>query len=138
MKHLFIGLDVHKKSWSVTIQEQQLVLKPFSMEADADLWTSYVSKYFPRHEVECCYKACCLGVGIYHTPTKAGWQVVVVDPADIPQGNNQSTTKTDKVDSAYLAKQLASGHLRGLSVPTHKQEQFRSLFHRLHWSSPFG
>ncbi|HEV7333634.1 MAG TPA: IS110 family transposase [Flavisolibacter sp.] len=130
MKHLFIGLDVHKKTWAVTIQEQQLVLKRFSMEADADLLIAYISKHYPQHDVECCYEACCLGFGIYHALTKAGWQVLVVNPADIPRGNKQSTTKTDKVDSAYLAKQLASGHLKGISVPTHKQEQFRSLFRR--------
>jgi transposase len=41
MKHLFIGLDVHKKTWAVTIQEQQLVLKRFSMEADSDLLITY-------------------------------------------------------------------------------------------------
>ncbi len=130
MKQLFIGLDVHKKSWAVTIQERQLVLKRFSMEADADLLIAYVSKHFPTYEVECCYEACCLGYGIYHALTKAGWLVLVVNPADIPKGNKQSTTKTDKVDSAYLAKQLASGHLRGIYVPSHKQEQFRSLFRR--------
>ena len=130
MKHLFIGLDVHKKSWAVTIQEQQLVLKRFSMEADADLLASYVSKHYPNREVECCYEACCLGFGIYHELTKAGWQVLVVNPADIPRGNKQSTTKTDKVDSAYLARQLASGHLKSIYIPTHKQEQFRSLFRR--------
>jgi len=120
MKHLFIGLDVHKKTWAVTIQEQQLILKRFSMEADADLLIAYVSRHYPNHQVVCCYEACCLGLGIYHALTKAGWTVLVVNPADIPRGNKQCTTKTDKVDSACLAKQLASGHLRGISIPTHK------------------
>jgi transposase len=130
MKQLFIGLDVHKKTWAVTIQEQQLILKRFSMEADSDLLISYISKHYPKHQVECCYEACCMGFGIYHELTKAGWQVLVVNPADIPRGNKQTTTKTDRVDSAYLAKQLASGHLHGIYIPSHKQEQFRSLFRR--------
>lgn len=130
MKHLFIGLDVHKKTWAVTIQEQQLVLKRFTIEADADILIAYVSKHFPKHQVECCYEACCMGYAIYHSLTKAGWQVLVVNPADIPRGNKQSTTKTDKVDSSHLARQLASGHLKGIYIPNHKQEQFRSLFRR--------
>jgi transposase len=130
MKQLFIGLDVHKKSWAVTIQEDKLILKRFSMEADADILTSYVSKHFPKHQVEYYYEACCLGYHIYHDLTKAGWEVLVVNPGDIPKGNKQSTVKTDKVDSAYLAKQLAAGHLKGIYVPTHKQEQLRSLFRR--------
>ncbi len=130
MKQLFIGLDVHKKTWAVTIQEQQLILKRFTIEADPDILVSYVNKHYPRHQVGCCYEACCCGYHIYHDLTKAGWQVLVVNPGDIPRGNKQSTTKTDRIDSAYLAKQLASGHLKGIYVPTHKQEQFRSLFRR--------
>lgn len=117
MKHLFIGLDIHKKTWAVTIQEQQLVLKRFTTKADADILIAYVSKHYPKHQVECCYEACCMGYAIYHSPTKAGWQVLVVNPADIPRGNKQSTTKTYKVDSSHLAGQLASGHLKGIYIP---------------------
>lgn len=130
MKQLFIGLDVHKKTWAVTIQEEHLVLKRFTIDADADILTSYVAKHFPKHQVQCCYESCCLGYHIYHALSTAGWQVLVVNPGDIPKSHKQATTKTDKVDSAYLAMQLASGHLRSIYVPTHKQEQFRSLFRR--------
>ena len=130
MKHLFIGLDVHKKTWAVTIQEETIILKRFSIEADTDILISYVSKHYPSHHVECCYESCCCGFHIYHSLSKAGWQVMVVNPGDIPRSNKQSAIKTDKVDSTYLAKQLAGGYLKGIYVPNHKQEQFRSLFRR--------
>ena len=130
MKHLFIGLDVHKKSWSVTIQEGQVVLKRFSMEAKADSLIYYISKHYKGYLVECCYEACCCGYHIYRDLTKAGWNVLVVNPGDIPRINKQSTNKSDKIDSRYLCHHLASGHLRGISVPEEKQEQFRSLFRR--------
>jgi hypothetical protein len=48
MKQLFIGLDVHKKTWAVTIQEDHLILKRFTIEADADLLIGYVTRHFPR------------------------------------------------------------------------------------------
>src|SRR5215203_5781012 len=130
MKHLFIGLDVHKKSWSVTLQEGQTVLKRFSMEADADALVHFVQKHYPSHHVECCYESCCLGYHIYRALHTAGWQVLVVNPGDIPRINKQSSSKTDKIDSRYLCQQLAAGHLRGIYVPDEKQEQFRSLFRR--------
>lgn len=41
MKQLFIGLDVHKKTGAVTIQ-QQLILKRFTREADAALLTGRI------------------------------------------------------------------------------------------------
>lgn len=130
MKHLFIGLDVHKKTWSVTLQEGQLILKRFSMEAKADVLLHYVQKHYSDHLVECCYEACCCGYHIYRDLTKAGWKVLVVNPADIPRANKQRVNKSDKVDSRYLCHQLASGHLRGIHVPEEKQEQLRSLFRR--------
>jgi transposase len=130
MKHLFIGLDVHKKSWSVTIQEGQAMLKRFSMEPHPATLIAYVQKHYPSFSVECCYESCCLGYHIYRALSAAGWQVLVVNPGDIPRINNQSSSKTDTIDSRYLCQQLAAGHLKGIYVPDEKQEQFRSLFRR--------
>lgn len=64
MKHLFIGLDVHKSSWSVTIQEGSVVLKRFYMEPSPEPLMHIVSKYFPDHTVECF----CVGYHIYRHP----------------------------------------------------------------------
>ena len=111
MKQLFIGLDVHKKTWAVTIQEDQLILKRFTIDADADLLIGYVAKHFPHHQVQCCYECCCCGYHIYHSLTAAGWQVMVVNPGDIARGNKQVAIKTDKVDSAHLARELEAGRL---------------------------
>lgn len=130
MKQLFIGLDVHKKTWAVTIQEDHLILKRFTIDADADLLIGYVARHFPHHQVQCCYECCCCGYHIYHSLTAAGWEVLVVNPGDIARGNKQVTTKTDKVDSAHLARELQAGRLKGIYIPNHKQEQFRSLFRR--------
>jgi transposase len=130
MKQLFIGLDVHKKSWAVTLQEGRLVLKRFTMEADADQLIDYVSKHYPQYQVECCYESCCCGYHIYHSLSNAGWKVLVVNPGDIARGGKQKSRKTDRVDSAHLCSELAAGKLQGIYVPTHEQEQFRSLFRR--------
>ncbi|NTS39760.1 transposase [Flavisolibacter sp. BT320] len=130
MKHLFIGLDVHKKSWSVTLQEGRTVLKRFSMAADAEALVHYVQKKYSSYSVECCYESCCVGYHIYRALNAVGWKVLVVNPGDIPRINKQSSSKTDAIDSRYLCQQLAAGHLRGIYVPDEKQEQFRSLFRR--------
>jgi transposase len=107
-----------------------VVLKRFSMQADAEALVHYVHKYYPAYQVECCYESCCLGYHIYRSLSVAGWQVLVVNPGDIPRINKQSSTKTDKLDSRYLCQQLAAGQLKGIYVPDEKQEQFRSLFRR--------
>jgi transposase len=86
MKQLFIGLDVHKKR-AETIQEQQLIHKRFTIEADADILIAYIQKHYLKHPVACCYEAGCCGYHIYHALAKAGWQLLVVNPGDIPRGN---------------------------------------------------
>jgi transposase len=130
MQHLFIGLDVHKSSWSVTIQKEGIIVKRFSMEPCSATLIHYVSKHYPTHCIECCYECCCVGYHIYRDLSAAGWNVLVVNPGDIPRTGKQNSSKTDKIDSRHLCQQLASGHLRGIYVPEEKQEQFRSLFRR--------
>ena len=48
-QHFYIGLDVHKKRWSVSIRTEQLLLKQFSMNPSPDeLNNSRAEFYFIR------------------------------------------------------------------------------------------
>lgn len=125
---LFIGIDVHKKSWSVSIRTDLFEHKTFNMPSEPDKLISYVNQHFKGYPVECCYEASCCGFVAYRRLTEAGWQVKVLNPSDIPQSAKNKDQKTDKVDCRNLAKQLHSGHLTGIHVPDEQQEQLRSLF----------
>src|SRR6476469_2891380 len=107
MKDLFIGLDVHKKSWAVTIRDEHCVLKRFSMKADASVLVSYIQLHYSGYEVRCCYESCCCGYHMYRSLTQAGFDVLVVNPGDLPRVHKQSSSKTDKIDSAYLSEHLS-------------------------------
>ena len=49
-KDLYIGLDVHKKRWVVTVRTYDLELKTFSMDASAiELESFLVSNYEDAH-----------------------------------------------------------------------------------------
>jgi transposase len=56
---------------------------------------------------------------IYHSLIAAAWQVFVVNPGDIARGNKQVAAKSDKVDSAHLARELQAGRLKGIYIPTY-------------------
>jgi transposase len=56
-----------------------------------------------------------------------GWNVLVVNPADVPKIDKQNYQKTDKIDCRNLAKQLHSGNLRGIYVPDEAQDFLKSL-----------
>ncbi|MDP1809774.1 MAG: transposase [Sediminibacterium sp.] len=127
---LFIGMDVHKKSWTVHFKTDLFDYKTVTMPADPTQLFNYVSSHFPDHEISCCYEAGCCGYWIARTIQQYGWEVLVVNPADIPRKNKQEWTKTDKIDSRNLSEQLKLKTIHGIGIPTEEQEQLRSLFRR--------
>jgi transposase len=61
---LFIGMDVHKKSWTVHFKTDLFDNKTMTMPADPLSIMRYVEKNLPDHEVSCCYEAGCCGYWI--------------------------------------------------------------------------
>jgi transposase len=127
---LFIGMDVHKKSWTVHIKTDLFDDKTVTMPADVQNLQQYVEKKFPEHEVSCCYEAGCCGYWIARGLKQLNWKVIVVNPADVPRTNKQDWQKTDKIDCRNLSEQLRKGGLHGIHIPDEEQEQLRSLFRR--------
>ena len=125
---LFIGIDVHKKSWSVSIRTDLFEHKTFSMPSDPDKLIGYVNQHFKDYPVQCCYEASCCGFVAFRQLSLAGWDVKVLNPSDIPNSAKNRDQKNDRIDCRNLAKQLRSGHLSGIYVPDEQQEQLRSLF----------
>ncbi len=127
---LFIGMDVHKKSWTVHFKTDLFDNKTVTMPAEPSSLISYVQKNFEDHEVSCCYEAGCCGYWIARELLQKGWEVKVVNPADVPRNNKQDWQKTDKIDSRNLCKHLSDDNLKGIYIPDEQQEQLRSLFRR--------
>jgi len=127
---LFIGMDVHKKNWTVHFKTDLFDNKTVTMPAEPLSLINYVAKNFPDHEVNCCYEAGCCGYWIARALKEKSWKVSVVNPADVPRNNKQDWQKTDKIDSRNLCKHLSDGNLKGIYIPEEEQEQLRSLFRR--------
>lgn len=45
--NFYCGIDVHKKSWTVTIQTDELKLKTFSQDPDPHQIVRYLKKNYP-------------------------------------------------------------------------------------------
>ena len=100
---LFIGMDVHKKSWTLQLRTDLFDYKTLTMPPSCDSLASYVQKNFPDHEVTCCYEAGCCGYWIARSLQSFGWKVLVVNPADVPRTDKQGWQKTDKITAAIFA-----------------------------------
>lgn len=63
-KELFIGLDVHKKSWSVTILVEGMEHKTFTQLPDPKALFNYLQRMFPGGTYHSAYEAGFCGYGI--------------------------------------------------------------------------
>lgn len=124
---IFIGLDIHKKSWTVSIQTDLFFHKTFSMPSKSADLDQYVEKNFPKHEVNLVYEAGCCGFSVARYFLNLGWNVIVVNPADVKTSDKQKYQKTDSLDARNLSNQLKAGTLVGINIPTEAQDQFTSL-----------
>ncbi len=124
---IFIGLDIHKKTWTVSIQTDLLFHKTYSMPSLAEDLYQYVERTFPSHEVHLVYEAGCCGFSVARYFLNLGWHVLVVNPADVKTGDKERYQKTDSLDAKNLSNQLKAGSLKGIYIPTEAQDQFTTL-----------
>jgi len=100
------------------------------MPADPSVLCEYVQEHFDGHEVHCCHEAGCCGYWIARSLQQLNWEVLVVNPADVPRTHKQDWQKTDRIDCRKLCEHLQKNSLRSIHVPAEEQEQLRSLFRR--------
>lgn len=124
---LYIGVDIHKKSWSVHFRTDISDHRGLTMPPDPEKLVAYVSNHFPDHEVALTYESGCCGFSAARHFLQTGWEVVVVNAADIPRIQKQQFQKTDRIDSRILCRQLQHNQLKAIYIPSEEQDQLRSL-----------
>lgn len=125
---LFIGLDIHKRSWKAHFRTDLFAGKAHSMPPEPLAIRKFINKHYSDHQIYIAYEAGGCGFSAYRDFQKFNWECIVVNPADIPKPAKQTVVKTDAVDCANLSRQLKAGQLRGIYVPSIQREQLRCLF----------
>ena len=108
---IYVGIDVHKKSWNVTIYVESIEHKTFSMPAVSVVLSKYLIKNFPGAKYYCAYEAGYSGFWIHDELQKRHMDCCVVNPADVPTKDKERRLKNDRIDSRKLAKSLRNGEL---------------------------
>ena len=124
---LYIGLDIHKKSWQIEMRTDVCMHRKFSMPPEPGILYEYVSKHFHDYEVSLAYEIGCCGFGAARYFINLGWNVIVASPADIKHTDKHRYQKNDKIDSHHLCTELYKNDLRPIFILTEQQEQLRSL-----------
>jgi transposase len=124
----YVGIDVHKKSWTVTIRTLGLEVGHFTQPPSAEALASYLTKTFPGGSYHSVYEAGFCGTTIHEHLSKLGIQNIIVNPGDIPITDKQKKTKTDLHDSRFLADCLEKKSLKAIYILPREQQELRSLF----------
>jgi transposase len=125
--NLYVGIDAHKRSWSVSVFLESVFQKTFRQPADPKVLIKSVQEHYPEVRVHCAYECGRFGYSTQRSLEAAGFQCIVVNPSDIPRSVKQKLEKTDQVDSRMIAECLQAGMLRGIHVPSRQQEDDRLL-----------
>jgi transposase len=126
-KSIYIGIDVHKLSWTVTILLEHINHKTFSQPACARTLGNYLRKNFPGGNYLSAYEAGFSGFSTHRQLEKEGISNIVVNPADIPTTDKEKRQKEDQRDSRKIANSLKQGSLKAIHIPREESEELRSL-----------
>ena len=126
-QNIYVGLDVHAKSWSVSIYSDELELKTFTQVPCVNQLYKHLISNYPNANFQVGYEAGFSGFGVKRALEVRGISCLVINPADVPSSQRETKRKTDKVDSRKLSKALRSGVLTGIYVPDQQQEENRNL-----------
>ncbi len=127
-KPLYVGVDLHQRSWHVTVRTDEQELFSGGIPAQWEALRMLLDRY-PSFEINVVYEAGYFGFWLYDEIKGYGANCIVTPPSLIPieYGNK---VKTDRRDSRKLAHFLAKGMLRDVWVPSLQQRYHRQVVRR--------
>ena len=126
-QQIYVGMDVHKKSWSISLFTDKFEHKTFMQPPEVDTLVNYLKRNFPGASYKSVYEAGYCGFWIHDRLQEHGIQYLVVNPADVPKKDKERTKKTDRVDCRKLTRSLRSRELEGIYVPSRPKVEDRGL-----------
>lgn len=124
---IYIGIDVHLKTWSVAILVSSGYKEEFSQEGDPAILYSHLSKKYPGGYYYSVYESGFTGFSTHRSLMKYGINNIIVNASDVPTTQKERVQKTDKVDALKLALSLRDEKLKGIYIPNDQELEFREL-----------
>ena len=115
-QNIYVGIDVHLKTWHVTTLTESGYKYSFAQHSDAKELFDRLNKKFPEAHYKSAYEAGFCGFSVHYALTELGFENIVVHAADIPTTGKEKTMKTDAVDSEKIAWSLKRDELRGIYI----------------------
>ena len=126
-QEVFVGLDVHKKDFKVTVIAGGLFYKTITCPPNGKAVARFLEANFPGATYNSVYEAGFSGFWLHNELMRLGVNSIIVNPADIPTTDKERKQKEDRRDSRKLAKDLAAHQLTAIYVTDDKTLNDRSL-----------
>lgn len=126
-QRFYIGLDVHKKQWTVTIRTNKMELKTMSMDPFPEELRKYMHKNYPGGKYISVYEAGFCGFWAHRELEMKGFKNIIAAPTEIPTSNKEKNKKRDPVDSRKLSRELENGSIKGIYIPDALRQELRSI-----------
>jgi transposase len=127
-QNFYVGLDVHKKSWYVTVRSLDMEVARFTQPPSPDALVKTLKEKFPGGDYYSAYEAGFCGTSYHEQLCHLGIKNIIVHPADVPITDKQKKNKTDLHDSRNIAQQLEKKTMHGIHIMPREQQELRSLF----------
>lgn len=126
---LYVGIDLHKRKWVVTVRTFDLELKTFTTIADKNILLKSLHNGWFGARFKAVYEAGCFGYHLAEFLNQNSIKTSIVSPQKIPvePGNH---VKTDPKDSRKLARELSKGDLIGIYCPSKQAQLDRALMRK--------
>ncbi len=123
----FVGLDVHKKQWTVAIRTQGILVQRMSMNPSPKELRRFLDRTYPGGTYQSVYEAGFCGFWIHQQLLEQGIENSVVHPPDVPPSDKERKGKNDRRDARKLSRELENRSLTGIAVPSEPEQHLRSL-----------
>lgn len=132
-QNIFVGIDVHLRTWSVTVLAQDSgYKKTFTQPADSRALFEHLRKNYPGGVYHAVYESGFSGYSSCYELRDLGVDCIVTHAADVPTSQKERLSKTDNVDSAKLARGLSKGDLQAIYLPPKERLGDRELMRTRH------
>ena len=126
-QNIYVGMDVHLKSWTVCIMTEHLEHKKFTQPPEAEVLYNYLTRNFPGATYHSVYESGFCGFWAHRRLSALGINNIVTNAADVPTGQKEKIQKDDGVDSRKLARSLRGKELEAIYVPSESTLEERAL-----------
>ena len=126
-KKVYVGIDVHLKTYSITARCDGAIAHRVTMEASPIGLVTYLKRSFAgAKSIFSVYEAGFSGFALHRVLVDNEIHNIVINPASVEVAANDKV-KTDRRDSKKMAEQLEFGRLTPVFVPDKAQELRRQL-----------